>query len=84
MSDKKKINVGVVGVGYLGSYHVEQYQQLKNIDFVGCHDVNPKKLDDIKKKYKVKTFKKLDGSTPSSIISLNFSIDFLLSPLITF
>ena len=60
MSDKKKINVGVVGVGYLGSYHVEQYQQLKNIDFVGCHDVNPKKLDDIKKIYKVRTFKKLD------------------------
>ena len=60
MGAKKKINVGVIGVGYLGSYHVEQYQQLKNINFVGCHDIDSKKLDHIQKKYNVKTFEKLD------------------------
>ena len=60
MGANKKINIGVIGVGYLGSYHVAQYQQLKNINFVGCHDIDKKKLDDIRKKNSVKTFDKLD------------------------
>ena len=60
MGANKKINIGVIGVGYLGSYHVAQYQQLKNINFVGCHDIDKKKLDDIRKKNGVKTFDRLD------------------------
>ena len=32
MNIDKKINIGVIGVGYLGSYHVQQYKKLENIN----------------------------------------------------
>ena len=36
------INVGVIGVGYLGSFHVEQYQQIPGVRLVGCFDLDNK------------------------------------------
>ena len=32
MNGNKIINVGVVGVGYLGSFHLEQYRHINDIN----------------------------------------------------
>ncbi len=50
------INVGVIGVGYLGSFHIEQYQQISNAKLVGCFDVDNKALSNVKTKYDVNIF----------------------------
>ena len=40
MSKNFKINVGVVGVGRLGAFHIEQYQLLNNVNIVGFYDID--------------------------------------------
>ncbi|MDD5438811.1 MAG: Gfo/Idh/MocA family oxidoreductase [Candidatus Omnitrophica bacterium] len=49
----EQVNVGVVGVGHLGSYHAKQYARLKHVNFVGVCDLDKKTAQRIGKKYKV-------------------------------
>jgi predicted dehydrogenase len=35
---KKKLNVGVVGIGHLGNYHLQKYQKLGNCEIVAVAD----------------------------------------------
>jgi len=48
-----KVNVGIVGVGHLGSYHAKQYARLKNVNFVGVCDVDKKTAQRVGERYKV-------------------------------
>ena len=48
-----KINVGVVGVGYLGSLHARVYSQIKNANLVCVCDIDKKRAKKIAKKYRV-------------------------------
>jgi predicted dehydrogenase len=36
----KKIRIGVIGVGYLGKYHLEKYLGIEGVDVVGVCDTN--------------------------------------------
>ena len=56
--NSKKINIGVIGVGHLGQYHVKHYAQMKNINFLGLHDSDPNRGLEIAKQYGVKFHKK--------------------------
>ena len=35
---KKKIKIGVVGIGHLGNYHLQKYQKLENCEIVAVAD----------------------------------------------
>ena len=35
---KKKLNVGVVGIGHLGNYHLQKYQKMSNCEIVAVAD----------------------------------------------
>jgi len=48
-----KINVGVVGVGYLGSSHARVYSQLRNVNLVCVCDIDKKRAKKIAKKRRV-------------------------------
>jgi len=48
----KKLRVGVVGVGHLGSSHAKVYSRLKNLDLTIVCDCNIKRAKKISKKYK--------------------------------
>ncbi len=37
----KDIRIGVVGVGHLGRFHAEKYQQAAGVELVGIHDIDP-------------------------------------------
>ena len=54
------ISVGVVGVGHLGAYHLQQYQKLKNVTVVGFYDVNVTRSKEVKSNHNVEAFKSLD------------------------
>jgi predicted dehydrogenase len=41
----KKINIGVVGIGHLGNYHLQKYQKLENVHIVGVADVDRSRAD---------------------------------------
>src|SRR3989344_4656398 len=44
---KKKVKIGVVGVGYLGRFHAEKYKSLPNVELVGVIDVDRKQADEV-------------------------------------
>ena len=54
--NENKIKVGVVGVGHMGSYHVNVLSQIKTIDFVGVFDKSVKVGKKIASQYYVKCF----------------------------
>lgn len=57
------INVGVIGTGHMGEYHVAILKYLHNnqkVNFVGICDINAKRLEQVSKKYEVKAFNNAD------------------------
>jgi len=52
---KQKIRIGVVGIGYLGKFHVEKFQKNKDCQLVWLVDKNNKNLKNYKDKYNVST-----------------------------
>ncbi|MDB4349615.1 Gfo/Idh/MocA family oxidoreductase [Omnitrophica bacterium] len=46
-----KLNVGVIGVGFLGSLHAKIYHQLEDVTLVGVCDCYKKRAKDIAKKH---------------------------------
>tara|TARA_Y100001970_G_C14197719_1_gene839151 strand:- start:982 stop:1971 length:990 start_codon:yes stop_codon:yes gene_type:complete len=60
MNDLQKINIGIIGTGRLGSFHIEQYQTINNINIVGAYDVNNEQLDVIKNKYDITIFNNIN------------------------
>src|SRR5881398_4100326 len=56
----KKLRVGVVGVGHIGSNHARIYSELPNAEFVAVLDIDPARADEIGEKYKVKAAASLD------------------------
>ena len=61
MNNSKSIIIGIIGVGYLGEFHVQQLQTIHNVHVVGFSDVNIDRASIIEKQYKIKFYKnKLD------------------------
>ncbi len=52
----KRIKIGVVGVGYLGKFHVEKFLKDRVVTLVGVVDVLKERLDDISKRFNVNCF----------------------------
>ena len=47
----EKIRIAVIGVGYLGSLHVEKYLTFQDVELVGTSDVNPEVIDRVKRDF---------------------------------
>ena len=56
----KKLRVGVVGVGHIGSNHARIYAELPHAEFVGVFDIDPARAVEIAVKYKAKVAGSLD------------------------
>lgn len=50
------IRVAVIGVGYLGQFHVEKYQKMENVELVGIVDIDKQRANEIAKRFKTKAF----------------------------
>jgi predicted dehydrogenase len=53
---KKKIKVGVVGIGHLGNYHLQKYQKLENCEITCVYDAIVERAQRAAKIYNCKTF----------------------------
>jgi len=56
----KKLRVGVVGVGHIGSNHARIYAELPHAEFVGVFDIDPARAAEIAAKYKAKAAESLN------------------------
>src|SRR6266566_5625568 len=56
----KKLRVGVVGVGHIGSNHARLYAEIPSTDFTAVYDVDLPKGDAIGKKFGATSAKSLD------------------------
>lgn len=57
----RKLNVGVIGVGHLGSLHGKMYSQLSSSNLVGVFDVDGEKAKKVAQELDTKAFDTVDG-----------------------
>src|SRR5437762_3708557 len=77
----KKLRVGVVGVGHIGSNHARIYSELPNAELVAILDIDLARADEIGAKYKAKAMASLnefagmiDAASVATTTSAHFSI----------
>jgi len=77
----KKLRVGVVGVGHIGSNHARIYSELPNAELVAIFDIDPARADEIGGKYNAKVAASLnefagmvDAASVATPTSAHFSI----------
>jgi predicted dehydrogenase len=77
----KKLRVGVVGVGHIGSNHARIYAELAHAEFVAVFDIEPARAAEIEAKYKAKAAGSLnefaetvDAASVATPTSVHFSV----------
>jgi len=77
----KKLRIGVIGVGHIGSNHARIYSELPNAQLVAILDIDPARADEIGGKYKAKAVASLnefagmiDAASVATPTSAHFSI----------
>ena len=61
MNPLEKINIGVVGVGHLGQYHVKHLSKISGANLIGVFDSNNKRSNSISKQYNTRIFDNLNS-----------------------
>lgn len=59
-----KINVIVVGVGYLGRYHALKYMNMKGVELLGVVDIDPQRAREVALESGTRAFTDMDGIRP--------------------
>lgn len=54
------LNIGVFGVGHLGKYHLNNWQEVDGVNLVGFYDPNDVIASAVQEKYKLKRFADVD------------------------
>jgi predicted dehydrogenase len=54
------LNVGVLGVGHLGSLHTKMYAQIPSVNLVGVYDVDSQRAKKVAAEFGIKAFSTLD------------------------
>lgn len=83
---KKKIKIGVVGIGHLGNYHLQKYENLANCEITAVADTVPERAQKAAEQYRCaafsdyrKMFDKIDAASIAVPTSEHFRVarDFL-------
>ena len=48
----KIVNIGIIGTGKLGTYHLEKFQNISTCNLVGIYDSNQDTLNQYEEKYR--------------------------------
>ena len=54
------LNVGIIGIGHLGSLHAKMYTQISSANLVGIYDVDSQRAEKLAAEFRVKAFPTLD------------------------
>lgn len=58
---KNRLNVGVVGVGHLGSLHAKMFAEIPSVHVVGVYDIDAERARRVAKEFNTEAFDSLDG-----------------------
>lgn len=58
---ERKVKVGVIGVGHLGSLHAKMFSSISCAELVGVYDKDINRASSVAKDYRVKAFASVDG-----------------------
>lgn len=56
MAKQNLVKIGVIGVGHLGRFHVQQLSTLENVELIGIFDVNMEQCKKVGAEFSVSTF----------------------------
>jgi predicted dehydrogenase len=56
----ESLNVGVIGVGHLGSLHAKMYSQIPSVKFIGVYDTDMQRAEKLAAEFGIKAFPSLD------------------------
>ena len=56
MEATQKVNIGVIGAGHLGRFHIECIQRIPGFNLVGFYDADPARAKEIADKYDIASF----------------------------
>ncbi|MDI6785370.1 MAG: Gfo/Idh/MocA family oxidoreductase [bacterium] len=52
----KKINIGVIGVGHMGEYHVRTYTEIIGVNLVGVMDIDENRVKQVAQRYNTSAY----------------------------
>jgi predicted dehydrogenase len=55
---QKRVRIGVIGVGHLGTYHVQKYKNMEDVELVGIVDVSETRATEIAEKFCTRVFRR--------------------------
>ena len=55
------INVGIVGIGHLGKFHLQQYLKISDVSVVGIYDINQELAKKIADLNNIKSYRSLEN-----------------------
>lgn len=55
-----KVNIGVIGTGKMGQFHLNVISQIENINLTGIYDIDENRALEVSKKYNTNVFKSLE------------------------
>ncbi len=55
-----QLNVGVIGVGHLGSLHTKMYAEIPNVHLAGVFDINSQRAEQLSNEFGIRAFSTLD------------------------
>ncbi len=57
----KKIGIGIIGVGKMGTYHANVLSTMDDeIEFIGVYDIDDRRAQDVSEKYKIRAYESLE------------------------
>jgi len=56
MANQNLVKIGVIGVGHLGRFHVQQLSTIEKVELIGIFDVNTEQCNKVGAKFSVPTF----------------------------
>ena len=60
MKNDTTINIGVIGVGHLGNFHLKQLKEISQVSISGIYDIDSNRAQEMVKKYNVQSFSSLN------------------------
>ena len=80
------IKVGVIGLGHNGIAHIEAHKRLNKSEITAICDVNPKRLEEVAKKFDIKkvyqSAEELCASTDVDAVSINTGDQYHIEPFL--
>ena len=68
------MNIGVIGLGWMGKVHLRLYSEFRGVNIVGVMDTDEKTLAGVRDQYKVPVYSSLDGLLANDLDAVSICV----------